>query len=360
MRKLARWFSMFRITLKRAFCRPLFIIFLLAFPMGMAALHHIENDDSSRISVALYTGKDIWNQKIAENLEADEGSFDFYTCDTQEQAENDVMTKKAECAYIFPYNLKECLDSEDYSRVITVLISPSTVAEKIASEKVFSVIFEEYGREMLESYAKNGSAFQNAMKLLTTAQEQENVCEEILNLYDKYKNNGSTFSFDYKSLQGNTSEESVSLKVVFPVRGIVAIFIFIMGLAAAVMAGEDEKNGLYAAVRSKEKWILQSSQIASFVFMAEVSGFLALCITGNILEPFVEAEKMICYLLAVTVYSFMCLLIFRKPGLVAALIPFFIVGCILICPVFFDISIFLPEFSVIRRLLPPWWYLKLA
>lgn len=359
MRKLAWWFCMFRMTLRRAFCRPIFIMFLLAFPISMAVLHHMEKQDSGKISVALCTGEDAWNQEVAEKLEADDGSFHFYICETQEEAERDVMTGEAECAYLFPDKFKESLDSGDYNHKVTVLVSPSTVAEKIISEKVFSELFEIYGRELLADYGKNGAAFQTVMMQLSTSEKQESACEELLSLYDKYKNNGSTFSFSYQTLSGEAKDDRASMKAVFPVHGMAAIFIFIMGLAASVMAGEDKKNGIYAAVRSPERWLLQTAGIAAFVFMAEISAFAALFFTGNISDLFKETVKLIWYLLAVTAYAFLCMEILKKPGLVAALIPFFILGCILICPIFFDISIFLPEFGAVRRFLPPWWYLKM-
>mgnify|MGYP000688912378 CR=1 FL=1 len=42
MRKLAWWFCMFGMTLRRALYRPVFLLFLLIFPLGMGALHQVE------------------------------------------------------------------------------------------------------------------------------------------------------------------------------------------------------------------------------------------------------------------------------------------------------------------------------
>ncbi len=360
MRKVATWFCMFRLTLQRAFCRPIFILFLVIFPIASAALHHIEKQDSGLIAAALYTGGDAWNQEIAQKLEADKDSFNFYLCDTEEMAKKDVMKGQAECAYLFPDNLKERLDSGNYKNAVTVLISPSTVAEKIISEKVFSVLFEVYGRELLADYGKNGAAFQNVMKNLKSSKEQEDTVAELLKLYDKFKSDGSTFSFNYRTLQGDNKSNATSMKVVFPVRGIAAVFIFIMGLAAAVMAGEDSENGLYAAVRDSEKRFLQTAEIAAFTFMTAISAFAALLCSGNVNGLPYEVVNLTIYIVAVTAYSFLCLMIFKKPGPVAALIPVFILGCILICPIFFDISVFFPESVILRKILPPWWYLRIT
>ena len=139
MRKLAWWFCMFGMTLRRALYRPVFLLFLLIFPLGMGVLHQVEKRDSGRIAVALCPGTDVWNQALVERLESEESrSFFFYPCGTEEEAKKAVMTGRAECAYLFPERLKERLDEGHYTRAVRVLVSPSTVAEKIISEKRFS------------------------------------------------------------------------------------------------------------------------------------------------------------------------------------------------------------------------------
>ena len=87
MRKLAWWFCMFGMTLRRALYRPVFLLFLLIFPLGMGVLHQVEKRDSGRIAVALCPGTDAWNQALAERLESEESrSFFFYPCGTEEEA----------------------------------------------------------------------------------------------------------------------------------------------------------------------------------------------------------------------------------------------------------------------------------
>ena len=337
MRKLAWWFCMFGMTLRRALYRPVFLLFLLTFPVGMGVLHQVEKRDSGRIAVALCPGTDAWNQALAERLESEESrSFFFYPCGTEE----------------------ERLDEGHYTRAVRVLVSPSTVAEKIISEKIFSELFEVYGRELLADYGKNGAAFQTVMARCQTTEAREKACGVLMELYEKYRSNGSTFTFDYQTLQGGTALQTGAMKVVFPVRGLTAVFLFIMGLSAAVMAGEDAERGLYAAVRSRERWLLQTAEIAAFVFLASISAYAALLASGNGAEPLLEAGKLLFYLVFVTIYAFGCLAVCRKPGFLAALIPVFILASLLLCPIFFDASVFLPGAAGMRKLLPPWWYLS--
>ena len=128
MRKLAWWFCMFGMTLRRALYRPVFLLFLLIFPLGMGVLHQVEKRDSGRIAVALCPGTDAWNQALAERLESEESrSFFFYPCGTEEEAKKAVMTGRAECAYLFPERLKERLDERSEERRVDDGISRAAV-----------------------------------------------------------------------------------------------------------------------------------------------------------------------------------------------------------------------------------------
>lgn len=55
---------MFGMTLRRALYRPVFLLFLLIFPLGMGVLHQVEKRDSGRIAVALCPGTDAWNHAL--------------------------------------------------------------------------------------------------------------------------------------------------------------------------------------------------------------------------------------------------------------------------------------------------------
>ena len=79
---------------------------------------------------------------------------------------------------------------------------------------------------------------------------------------------------------------------------------------------------------------------------------------GNAADPVREAAGLSGYLGAVTLYACLLLAICRRPSLLAALIPVFILAGILFCPIFFDASVFLPWIAGVRKLLPPWWYLN--
>ena len=57
-------------------------------------------------------------------------------------------------------------------------------------------------------------------------------------------------------------------------------------------------------------------------------------------------------LLVLVLYTLLALVI-------SGLIPFFILGSLTVCPIFADLSVFVPVLTVLRRFFLPWYYLIL-
>lgn len=352
MNRIGMWFYL---SCKRQMKRPFFLLLLLLLPAGMWMFHRTEQKSTDRLPIALYTSGDAWNEEVAKRLMEKDGSFEFYLCGSEEALSKDVAAKRGECGYVFPAGLKEKLDAGTYRRSITMVTSPSTAAAKLASETVFAGMFEVYARELLARYAKDGEAFKGAAE---TEEEKERVWAELEPLYDKYLEDGSTFAFSYALADGKTVETD-SVKAVFPVRGIAAVFIFVMSLAAAVTTAEDERRGLFTAARGRRKEAFMFAELLAPVALACCSAFLCLAVTGEAERAGAEMISLLLYGLFTTVFSYVLLLVIKNPLVLSGLIPFFIIASLTACPVFADLSAFVPVLTALRRLLPPFYYLMM-
>ncbi len=323
----------------------------------MRAFRGAEKESGGSIAIALYTGGDAFNEQVADALGKDAQSFSFYRCGSEEELRNDVASGRAECGYCFPEGLKERLDAGDYKRAIRAVTSPSTVASGIASESVYAGLFSVYGRELLRQYAVSGQAFAGARELFLA----ERIWEELEPLYDKNLKNGSTFAFAYETVAGAAVEEAQALAS-FPVRGMGAVFILVMGLGAAVTAGEDGGRGLYLAMTEARKAACQLMQIGAAVSFAALSVLVSLAVSGSFPRPgslFQECAALALYGASAAVFSWGLLAAVKRPQAIAGLIPFFILGSLAVCPVFADLSRFIPVIKIIRWGFLPWYYLRL-
>ncbi|MEF9939010.1 MAG: ABC transporter permease [Clostridium sp.] len=346
MNKIGTWFYF---SCKRQFKRPAFLIVLLLLPIGMGLFHRAETGGSNQISIALFTEQDEWNESVAAELIREEHSFAFFTCDTREELSRAVASGKAECGYVFSHGLRDKLEDNTYKRSITVVTSPSTVAEKLASETVFAGLFRVYGRELLKEYGEEGDAFKTI---------QGDVWTELEPLYDKYLNNQSTFSFEYATVDGGIIEKD-TVKAIFPIRGIAAIFILIIGLTAAVTVGEDRDRGLFMTVSRRQKMACMMAQLTAPVAFACASAFFCLLFTGTSAAIGKEIIALFLYGILTIVFSYLLLRIVKNPLVLAGMIPFFTIGSLVICPVFADLSVFIPALRTIRYFFLPYYYLTL-
>lgn len=346
-----QWRYWFFLSWKRVFLRPFFVLLLLLIPVGAACFQRAEKEDSGKIAIALYTDGDTWNEAVADQLLSEESAFAFYLCETREELQADVAAGRAECGYSLPSGLKELLETKNYRRSIRVTKSPSTVAADLAGECVFAALFRVYGRELLEQYVLNGEAFVSLEKSGTWE-----LWKEVEPLYEKALSDGSTFSFAYETVDGTSVKEN-QIKAVFPVRGIGAIFIFVMGLAAAVTAAEDEIRGLYAAVTVGKRRGLQMVSIGAMTALSCVSVLAALAVSGNLGHLPAECGALFLYGGLTAFFSAVLLFLIRNPLVLSGLIPFFILGSLISCPIFADLSVFVPVLSQLRYFFLPWYYL---
>lgn len=345
---MSKTFLWFLLSCKRVLKRPFFLLLLLLIPAGMWLFHETGTKGADKIVIALYTEGDAWNESVAEELINSGSSFEYYRCASGEELIEDVMSGRAECGYIFPAGLFEKLQKGTYKRAVTLVTSPSTVAAKLASEAVFAGLFRVYGVNLLEGYAEKGEPFQDFQK--------DAVWEELNPLFHDYLTNGSTFAFEYATEDGGVIKQD-TVKAVFPVRGIVAVFIFVMGLAAAVTAGEDEQNGLWRAVNNGRKQLYMAAQIAAPVFLSCLSAMACLYVSGSSRGILKELSVLVLYGFLIILFSWFLQRLLKNPLLLSGLIPFFIIISLVVCPVFADLSIFVPAFKELRFLLPPAWYL---
>ena len=350
IRQMLFWFVL---SFKRAGKRFFLLILLFLLPFGVWLFQNAQKEDSGKIAIALFTDGDSWNEAVAERLMEQDAGFDFYLCETREKLQEDVAAGRAECGYSFPAGLRTRLEERDYRRAIRVTKSPSTTVGELASECVFAGIFEVYGRELLEEYVTTGAAFDGIQTW-----DRAKLWAEVEPLYDKALSDGSTFAFAYETAGGTAMRER-SVQAVFPVRGIGAVFVFVMALAAAVTAAEDEKRGLYAAVTVGRRRCMQMISIAALTGLSCVSVLSALAVSGELIRGtlWTECAALLIYGGVTVLFSSVLLFMLQNPLVLSGMIPFFILGSLICCPIFADLSVFVPILSRLRYLFLPWYYL---
>lgn len=289
---------------------------------------------------------------VQEKNSSDRPLFRFYECQNEEQVKAEVASRRAECGYVISRGLRDKLDRKDYRRCIQVYSAPSTVLAALSTETVFAALASLYDRELFLNYVTTAQ--------VTSVADSEVLTQLAGGLYDKWMGNGSTFRFEYRyrSTKGQVLEKESQSFPVFPVRGIVAVYLFIAGLYSAVMIGIDEKKGLFLPLNRSRQWLCRMAVLGAPVFLTSLSGLGALITGGSFQGIEREIVAMGIYCMGICVFSFVIKGICQKPQTVCCMIPLFLVGSLIFTPVFLDIRQFFPGWGWIEKLFLPSYYLR--
>ncbi len=371
---MSRMLVWFWLSCKRYGRKPSFLALLLLLPLGAYMLSLVGGEDSMAVRIALYAedGADSLGARLVQDLAepgpggepgepGDGGMFSFYICGSGQQVEEEVASRRAECGYVVYAGLKEKLDRGQYKRCIGVYSSPSTVVAALSTETVFAAMAGLYDKELLMDYVARDEIFEPLGELGSARRRELSV--KAGELYEKWRAGGGTFRFAFYQAEGGTEKEWAAGSFpggedVFPVRGIVAVYLFLVSLYSAVCVGMDEEQGLFLPLPYSQRLSCRLACLAAPVMMAAASGLAALACGGAARDILGEAATLAVYGLSLVLVSYVFKVITRRHQALCCLIPFFLIGSLLFCPVFVDIGHFIPAFRHVGRLFPPYYYLR--
>ena len=363
MKRVAMWFFL---SCKRYMRKWSFLFILLLLPLGVLAAGQAQKKGSRDVNIAISveeSGENALGNALADSLVnrprgEDAGMFRFYLCRGEEAVKAEVASRRAECGYVVYAGLEEKLDAKSYKRSIGVYSAPSTVAAALSTETVFAALMKIYNGELLADYVAENELFDP----LGTAggEAREKAAAQARELYAKWLESGSTFRFQYQ-FQGRDGEDrdvAGSQPDVFPVRGLVAVYVFVTGLYGAVVMCGDEERGLFLPLSYGYRIPCRVASMAAPAVMAGVSGLLALWAGGVMTSLPGEAAVMAGYCCVVIGSAWILRLVCRRPQVLCCIIPFLVIGSLVFCPVFVDAGRFFPGLDQVGGLFPPWYYLQ--
>ncbi|MDD3252835.1 MAG: hypothetical protein PHV18_09765 [Lachnospiraceae bacterium] len=381
MNRIVIWLVL---SCKRWLKRPAFVAILLLLPLAGVFVRKAEETKQTEIRIAVYAmdsdgGSEAaraeagvagaeselfsgpLEQKLVEVLTADreqssDSLFRFYRCASEEQVKEDVAARRAECGYVVEDDLRKRLNDRDFKRCIRVYSAPSTVTAPLSSEVVLSRLLELYDPEVLRDYVQKAELFDGIS--LRESEKRSRLAEEAVELYETWKGNGSTFRFVYQWTDGGGDRAEESQVRLFPVRGLVAVYLLVTGMYSAAVNLADERRGLFLAVSYRYRVFCRGISLAAPVLLAACSGMAMLVLARAAISPCRELVGMIWYGAAVVIFSGVLRVVCRKEAVICGLIPFFLVGSLLFCPVFLDMGRFVPELSFVEKFFLPGYYLR--
>lgn len=293
-------------------------------------------DASINIGYCMNTSYD----DISQSLSSHEGLLVFMPYADVSTLSDDVASGAIQCGYVFGDDL-DILDC--YS-------TPDNAISLLSDVVLLSIIMSHSADDMLIDDILSQRYFSN----MTT----EDI-DYIRHTYETYAIGDKTFSFDYRALyddyKGSSSLVNIAPYLITPMRGTIAIFIFIAALAAGVGTYRDIDCHIYANIPLRKRPYLRLLNISIPAISSGILGLIGIITVGISDHILYECFAMLAYALLCTIFCFGLTYLLRD-NIYFSMIPVFILGSVICCPIFFNLGNIIPTIKILQQLFLPTYY----
>lgn len=330
---------------KRLLKKGGFLLMLFLAPLLAAGVGRLSAESAGIATIALYLPEgDTAAAEISERLLDGEGVMRYLSCGGGEEARLMVENGEADAAWIFSEDLTEEIGELAAKRrvrpVVTVVQRQDSVPLILGREILSAAIYPSFSYAVYEGYVRDELGL------------EEMTEEELRRVYESVAVEGSLFQMVYPDKTPGETEDFTYVQA--PLRGILAIWLTFVGLAASLYFMQDEACGVYGRVSVSRRLLV--SYIAGAAFLMD--GALVLLLSCKLAGVFTDwkREAASCAVFAACVLAFSNLLrmLCRTPRRLGMLFLPLLAAMLTLCPVFLNIQ----QGRAGKLLLPPWYYLQ--
>ena len=342
MSKISKWFFMLS---KRLYKKPSFVALLLLVPLMLFAFSFAAKEEGGFVRVVLAKAdNDEISEEIINELISEDSLIQFTKADSEEEAVEQVKSGGADEAWVFKANLKDNLNKflkEDDSHAVSVYTKEQNVTVRLAREKLTSVLYKHCAKSYYIDYVRSRFS------------DLDNLSDEKLSVYfEKASIDESLFVF--KNPNSNIDNLKNTNYLTVPIRGLLAIFAVLCGMAATMYFKQDEIYGTFSFVKNSRKWLMEYACVITAVINVAAVLLLSLVISSLSVNIFKEILIMLLYVLCCAAFSVLLGTIFKRLNTYSAIIPLITVVFIGVCPIFFDFR----NLYLLQMLFPPTYYVN--
>lgn len=340
------------LCVKRQMQKKFFLLALFMLPLLSWFLMQFEQESDGNLYVAVYA-QDVhgeYEERLFEALRNQERII-FYRCDSLEKLEKDVNAMQAECGLVFCENMGERIRQGNYTDLITVYASPATTNVALTKEIVYA------------QFAKTFGSHWAAERLVETIGEaghdKDRVREEMEELYKVCEAENTSFHFQYETVQGNVIEQKKADTPVFPLKGMIGVYMMLIAMFAVTDMAKDRKRMVYRTFSRGGRYLAGFFQIAVPTMITGGFALVSILVTGYASDILHEAAALLIYILFLSLMMNLFYLVLKNEKIFCGAIPVSVIGSLVFCPIFIDVQTLFPGTGVVSYLFLPYYYLIL-
>ncbi len=328
---------------KRLFKKYSFWLILCLVPLMVAGMRFASTKDRGIACIAIYqkNDKDVLAAEIIQQMTEEKTILRYILCETEEKARAMVEGGKADAAWLFPENLQaemeETVASKSVEPIITMVEREDSVILVLAREILCSALYPYYSYEAYRDFIRDDCG-------LTELND-----EELLEYYNETKMEGNLFQVVL--LDGTVQEDKDYL--LSPIRGMLALWLVLCGLAASVYFMQDEQEGVFDRMPLQRRLLAAFGMQAVLLFDGVLILLIALKIGGLFTFWPVEILSAVLLSCCIAVMANLLRMLCRIPERLGSVIPILLLVMLVLSPVFVDIN----GWRAVKLFLPTDYYL---
>ncbi len=311
-------------------------------------LNIMSTADAGLMTIGVYIpSDDEYSMRFRQDLADNPGSLQFIFYDNEETLIEDVERQRLAEAWIVPENFeKTVMDMAEKGRTkekIQIVIRESGLTHMLGREVLCSRVYPMVARQIAINYSSEKVYGENIT---------EEQLQKIIDTYDGYSINGNLFEMGYiDKSDGDTSDDLNYLMM--PLRGILALWLLLCGVAASMYYLEDEKNGLFVWWKTKVPLVRDFLYYLVIVLIPSIMVLIGLAYGGVFTTFGREVIAILLYDFAVITLANVLRLLIRSIKGLGIVTPILIMASAIFSPVFIDIK----EGRQLQKLCPTFHYL---
>ena len=249
MKLVSTYFKQLFLLNKRLCKKKSFLALLLMFPLLTLGMQWISGQESGVLHILLYEQKpsDACTEQIVNELVQMDSVIWFERIEQLEQAYEQVQVGKADAIWVFS-DMQEKIDAifqnGHREAIVKIVEQTDSVVLHLAREKLYGVLYPYLSYELFSRF------IDDLFTLDETVTE-----EELRSFYEESTVKGNLFQVAYSTSSQETEQESSYF--VMPLRGVLAVFLFLCGAACTMYHKQDREDGLYLQLSETHKFWLE-------------------------------------------------------------------------------------------------------
>ena len=336
----------YQLQLKAWLKRGTSLLLLAAMLLVVWLAGQISIPQSDNVTVGVVSTEGAHGKEVLEHLKERESIFSFVEYDSRETLLADLVAAKLECGFYFSQNFEKKFEHEKLKNSVSYVCTPLTTKGEVAQETFYAALFEVYGRQMLSARAEQLFG-ENASAAESTLLENN----------EKYLAGSEVFQVNVEQTKAVETVRNTAQKV-FPIHGLVAVFLFFIMFVEYGRRFDAGEGKPYLALPAPMGGGFQIMGLLAAGTVPAVLGTVMVCSSGESRGVLIEVTAM-CLLLVICALwiAFAGKWIRSMTGFTSQMFLLLLINLVF-CPVFVDISAYIPAFEIVRCFFPTGLYLE--